>query len=198
MRHIGISDVERGTGFRPERIENMAGHLGIGFGRKGGGPSLDDLEALGAEIARDQRNRRLVVLVGEDGELDAARAELIEHLERAGIRRGGVLLVLGVEGAEFAERLVEQGGIPGKFCGHESLDEFEHAVSHFISVRVHRVRGPSVLDADVVARVRKVGQGIEDGAVEIEDDVRESHGVSLSGCVRTIVHRRCRFAADPE
>ena len=69
--HVGISDVERGTGFRPERIENMAGHLGIGFGRKGGGPSLDGLEALGTEIARDQRNRRLVVLVGEDGELDA-------------------------------------------------------------------------------------------------------------------------------
>ena len=70
-----------------------------------------------------------MVLVGEHGKLNARGAQAVEHLDRAGIGGGVVLLVLAVISPKLGERLLKHAAVARVLGGHKALDQLEHAVS---------------------------------------------------------------------
>ena len=121
-----------------------------------------------------------MILVGEHGKLNARCAQAVEHLDRAGIGGGVVLLVLAVVSPKLGKRLLKHTAVTRVLGGHKALDQLEHAVSHLVAVLVHGKRGPAVHLAGMVTGGRQVLERVEDGAVQVKDYMGKSccHGCS--------------------
>ena len=109
-----------------------------------------------------------MILVGKHGKLNTCGAQTVEHLDRAGVGGGVVLLVLAVICPKLGKRLLKHAVVARVLGGHKALDQFEHAVSHLVAVLVHGKRGPAVHLAGMVAGGRQILERVEDGAVQIK------------------------------
>lgn len=92
-----------------------------------------------------------MVLVSEHGKLHTRGAQAVEHLDRAGVRCGVVLLVLAVVSPKLGKRLLKHTAVARVLGGHKALNQLEHAVSHLVTVLVNGKRGPAVRLAGMVA-----------------------------------------------
>ena len=128
-----------------------------------------------------------MVLVSEHGKLNARGAQAVEHLDRAGIGGGVVLLVLAVVSPKLGKRLLKHTAVARILGRHKALNQLEHAASHLVAVLVDGKRGPAVRLAGMVAGGRQVLERVEDGAVQIKDHMGKS---CCHGCSRHWVSKR--------
>ena len=162
----------------PQLFHHMQGDRRFRFRRKRIDSSLYEVECPGAKVFLRKWLRCIMVLVGKDGGAHARLLDALEHLAYAGIDVRVVLFVLRIVRAELAVGALEHDGVASVLGGHETLDEFEHAVSHLIAIGVDGKRGPSMRFADMVARARKVFERVEQRAVHIKNHVHDGHETS--------------------
>ena len=108
-----------------------------------------------------------VGLVGEYRASDAVCPQLVQQGGNAGIRGGFILFVGVVPGGELGQRgrqLLRRAGI----LRREALHQLRDAVAHHVFELFHRKGGPAVLCAHPVARIGKVIDGVQQGAVQIK------------------------------
>ena len=123
-----------------------------------------------------------MILVGEDRENHAGGTERIEHLDRSGVGGGVIFFVLAVVSTELGKRLLEHTAIAGVLGRHEALDQLEHTVAYLVAILVDGEGGPTVHLAGMVTCGGKVVEGVQDGAVQIKDDmgIRCGHADSFA------------------
>ena len=146
----------------------------FGLGRKRIDTALYQRKALGTKILLDKRGRRDVVLVSEHGKLHTRGTQAVEHLDRAGIGGGVVLLVLAVISPKLGKRLLKHTAVARVLGGHKALNQLEHAVSHLVAILVNGKCRPAMRLAGMVAGGCQVLERVEDGAVQIKDHMGKS------------------------
>ena len=126
-------------------------------------PSIEKgLNALQGEVVR---------LVRDDADRHAVGGEPIEDLGDAGKRHGRVLPVARVSGTVF----LEDGGdlflgLRAHLGREDVAGKVDHAIADEDAVGIERMRREAAAGENVIAGVGKVLQGVEKGAVEVEED----------------------------
>ena len=161
---------------RPHLFHEVAQKGGVGLHRGVGQGPLHHVEHA-REIVLHHRTRQGVGLVGQHRQTHPLPLQRRQKLGYAGIGGGLVLLVLAVIGGELRQRARQR--LPVRPGGDEPLHQLGDAVSHHAFVRVHRMDGPAVGGAYVIARVRQIIDGVQKGAVQVKNHV-SNHKISFS------------------
>ena len=137
----------------------------------------------------EQQQRLPFELVGADGKAVAARAQRVERVDQAGKRQRQVGDVLGVMRDEVGEYFIEL------FRRHRAAFRRDAALDHGHGAAADQVargrirdrRNPFALEHDIEGG-DQIGRGIDQGAVEIENDER---GGAWNGRHVRIANLRC-------
>ena len=111
--------------------------------------------------------RKRVFLIGHHTKPQPGALQRLQHGQNAGVGGGGVLFVGLIIAQKNRQRRLLRGGAAVLFRQH-ALNKFGNAVAHQIAVGVYRVRGKTQHFQRVVSGVRKVCQGVQQCAVQIE------------------------------
>lgn len=173
----GVADVEEFGGGNGHGLGDVESGLGIGLVREAGGGAHDDLEVMAGEDFLDALDRERMGFVGEDGEPESLGGGGVEEFGDAGVGTGlGVpdSRVLGVIGFHA---LVEDGlgaGVRREGAEQEVLD----AVADEVAVGIDGMCGITECGEGEIAGVGDIGEGVDEGAVEVEKDGLKAHGGS--------------------
>ena len=109
-----------------------------------------------------------VELVGENAQLATASAQLGERFGDVRVGRGQVVVVFQVEALPACNCLV--GYVFRGVLGHRLVHERDEPVAHEAQNLVVRSLGKSLLAKGLVSDNNQIGQRVQDGAVEVEDE----------------------------
>ena len=120
-------------------------------------------EALGDNLVHAS-----VELVGENAQLATPTAQLGERFGDVRVGRGQVVVVFQVEALPACNCLV--GYVFRGVLGHRLAHERDEPVAHEAQNLVVRSLGKSLLAKGLVSDNDQIGQRVQNGAVEVEDE----------------------------
>lgn len=146
----------------------MSGELGLGFQVRRVLGAEEAVEVgIEAEVGADLA-AVVAAFVGEDGDLHAAGVLGTDELERAGHERHVLEEDLFGVGDVFLRGLGDEG------LGEEVAHGIFQAAADGAADLLHRGRGKAVLREDVSVAALDGDEGVDDGAVEIEEEGGEA------------------------
>ena len=109
-----------------------------------------------------------VELVGQNAQLAAPTAQLGKRFGDVRVGCGQVVVVFQVEALPTCNCLV--GDVFRGVLGHRLVHERDEPVAHEAQNLVVRSLGKSLLAKGLVSDNNQIGQRVQDGAVEVEDE----------------------------
>ena len=165
--HVAVAHKQGGRALCADLLHQGIQPGGIRFCGHTGPAAAHRVKAAFAEVMGNDLAAQRVGLVGEHRAPDAVCPQLVQKGGNAGIGGGFILLVGVVPGGEFGQRSGQLFRCAGIFRG-KALHQFRDAVAHHVLELFHRKGGPAVLCAHPVARVGKIVDGVQQGAVQIK------------------------------
>ena len=164
--YVGIANVHRA--FRLASQLGQGPEYGVGGGLAGHPLGFPDghLHPV-SEIGLAQTLHCAVKLIGYHRRTDSRRPEPVQQLQHPGVGGGLVLHIHQVVGPEIGQHLMLQGLV--RALRHRPVDQQPHAVAHEAADLLHRAGGQVVERQGVIGAVGQVLQGVQQGAVQIEN-----------------------------
>ena len=164
---IAVADVDGGAALGSQAAEGLVDGVGGGLAADSFGLVLADGygdfgEEVGHELLGGCHH-----FVADDGHGAASAPEFVQGFGYSGVGARGVEGVVHVVLAEGGEHFLKLGW--GQSWGNGPLHQSAHAVAYEAADVVGRVLRESELAQGVVCRCREVAEGVEQGAVEVED-----------------------------